>query len=130
MKRCLFFFALLMALASTAFAFGFGDVKSWVMGNIMGTIATAGCAALTYALKSVWQKNTARFNLVSKTLIEAGQFFEALGEMIKDPTITKDELSAVVKEGKDVIDLYRKTPDAYVAAFPVDPGVPMVPNAH
>ncbi len=130
MKRFLLFFALFMALASTAFAFGFGDVKSWVMGNFMGTIATAGCAALSFALKIIWQKNTARYNLVAKTLIEAGQFFEALGNMIQDPAITKDEIAKTIKEGKDVIDLYKKTPDAYVAAFPADPSAPVAPAAN
>lgn len=118
MKRFIILFVMLMAFASTAFAFGLKDVGNWIAGNVMGTIATAGCAGLGWALKLVWNKNTARYNLVAKTLVEAGQFFEALGKMIGDQNVTRDELAAVIKEGKEVIDLYKKTPDAYVAAFP------------
>lgn len=53
------------------------------------------------------------YKRVTTTLIEAGEFLTVLGNALADNKITREELKDIIKEGREVFNPWRKTPDAY-----------------
>jgi hypothetical protein len=91
------------------------------MGVIMGGVALG----LNGLLGWLHNKNAARFNMVTKTMAETGEFLTTLGTAIQDAKVTREELGATLKEGADVVNVFRPTPAKYVTS----PGDPEMPRA-
>jgi hypothetical protein len=84
----------------------FGTIKEWAGGGIFVIVLSAVLAILAAVAKT-------KFDKVTKTLQEAGEFLAVLGVAIEDKKLTRDELAAIVKQGKDVLDPWRTTPDQF-----------------
>jgi len=98
--------AALMAFGGIAFAGPFGAIKNWMASEAFAWAISAVILTLSLVAGVAFQR-------VSKTLIEAGEFMTALGSALADSRISKDELTAIIKEAKDVFGLWRKTPEKY-----------------
>jgi len=97
---------LLLAMSSVAHAGIFGTVKGWIASEVFALALTVIVLGLSTAFGVMFGK-------VSKTLTEAGEFMTVLGTALADSRLSKDELKSIVKEGKDVFSLWRKTPVKY-----------------
>jgi Mg2+/Co2+ transporter CorB len=47
------------------------------------------------------------FTRVSRTLKEAGDFLTVLGNALEDKRITREELAGIVKEGRDIFEVWK-----------------------
>jgi len=110
MKRILVLLGILaglMLISTGAFAFGFGDIKSWVSWQGVAYM-------LTFILGLGAIGGTILFTRIVQTLREAGEFMAYLADALNDKKLSSDELKKIVKEGRDVFDVWKKTPDKYV----------------
>lgn len=53
------------------------------------------------------------FVRVTATFKEAGEFLTVLGTALSDQKLDKTELNQIISEGKDVLNIWKKTPDKY-----------------
>jgi len=74
--------------------------KAWFSGEVLALIASAILALIGGATGLVFRK-------IARTFREAGEFIATLGEAIEDSRLTREELTAVIKEGKDVFGVWR-----------------------
>jgi|1_EtaG_2_1085319.scaffolds.fasta_scaffold35473_2 hypothetical protein len=81
-------------------------VTSFFAGQIFPYILSAVLMIVTGIFGSMFGK-------VNKTIKEAGEFMTALGYALEDKKLTKSELRTILKEGKDVFNIWTKTPDKY-----------------
>ena len=77
-----------------------GKVKMWLTGEVIALIASTVLVLVGGALGLVFRK-------IARTFKEAGEFLSTLGEAIEDHRITRDELACIVKEGRDVFNVWR-----------------------
>ena len=102
--RTLFVFLLvfvLMILVSTqAFAGVFDTVKGWVTGEVLGYVSAAVLVIIAGAIGVLYTK-------ITRTFKEAGEFLATLGTALEDKRLTREELGAIVKEGKDIFAVWR-----------------------
>jgi len=118
-------FILMLLAAAPAFAFGWGDVTGFFGDQILGAVAMIVATVSTFYLKKLHNLNANGVKKVSDTLVQGGQFMEAVGAAIADPVITNEEVGKIVKEGKDVFDVYKPTPAKYS-----HPNIPEAPEKH
>lgn len=86
--------------AATAHAGVWDTVHGWLTGE---TLALALTAALT-VLGGLF--GTA-FGRVRRTFTELGEFLTSLGEAVQDNRITRDELAAIIREGRDIVNIWK-----------------------
>jgi hypothetical protein len=126
LKRALPLLALLIITTVTvAHAGVLGDIWNGVKDQAMGVIMGGVALGLNGLLGWLHNKNAARFNMVTKTMAETGEFLTTLGTAIQDAKVTREELGATLKEGADVVNVFRPTPAKYVTS----PGDPEMPRA-
>jgi len=98
----------LWALAGTAYAGVMEKVGGWITGEVLALVLSALAAILAGVLGVLYKK-------ITVTLIEAGEFMTVLGTSLQDGKLSKEEIAAILKEGRDVFNLWRKTPARYRA---------------
>ena len=96
----------LMLIAAPVQAGLFGSIKGWITSEVLAYAATAVIIILSGVFGVM-------FNRVSTTFKEAGEFLTVLGLALADSKISKEELAQIMKEGKDVFNLWAKTPVRY-----------------
>ncbi|MCE5248977.1 hypothetical protein LLG96_02025 [bacterium] len=92
----------LLLLLSTGMAYAgvMGRISGWMTGEAvmlaLSTVLTiaAGLLGLT-------------FRRISRTLREAGEFLASLGTAIEDKRLTREELASILKEGREVFEVWR-----------------------
>ena len=85
---------------SVCYAGTLNNIKAWFSGEVVSMIVS--CVAVI--LGSVFGM---MFVKVAKTFKETGDFLAALGNALEDKKITREELAAIVKEGKEVYHIWR-----------------------
>lgn len=93
-------FALIPTVAQAGIGDWINSAKSWMSGELLALLATAGVALLA-SVAGV------QFAKVQKTFAEFGEFMTTLSNALDDRKITNDELRAIVKEGKDIFAVWR-----------------------
>jgi len=90
-----------------------GLIKTFIFEKVFSLIGLAGGAAGigTFILGKSIKDN----RKIKTGLQETGEFFNALGSAMEDGKLSMKEVGAIMKEGKDVIDLFCKTPRKYKA---------------
>ena len=53
------------------------------------------------------------FSRIVATLQELGEFLTYLGNALADRKFDREELQKTLKEGRDVLDIWKPTPDKY-----------------
>jgi len=110
MKRTHIIFAttaiMLVSVAFPAYAGVWGSIRGWVSGQALAWIIT-GILAIGGIGASVM------FTKIVRTLKELGEFLTKFAEVLADKKTTREELSDLVKEGKDVLDVWKNTPEQY-----------------
>lgn len=53
------------------------------------------------------------YRRIVATLNETGQFLTVLGTALADNQVSKEEIQKILAEGKDVLDIWRTTPERY-----------------
>ena len=81
--------------AAPAYAGVFGSVKGWFTGEIAAIVISAVIAIIGGTAGILYGK-------IARTFREAGEFLATLGEALEDRRITRDELAAIIRSGKDV----------------------------
>ena len=101
-KLCVVFigFIVLMGIVGLAYAGPIDAVKSWGLGKIIALVLGIGI-------------NAALFVKIINTFKEAGEFFATLGKALEDKKLTSGEITRIMKEGKDVFNIWRQTPVKY-----------------
>lgn len=97
----------LVFAATTANAFGFGDIKSWVTWQ-------GAAYLLTFILGLGIISGGILFTRIVQTLKEAGEFMTYLADALNDKKLSADELKKIVADARDVFDIWKKTPDKYI----------------
>jgi divalent metal cation (Fe/Co/Zn/Cd) transporter len=112
MKRFIALFTLLLlAFAAPAFAAWWNPVD-WVKSALEGGGYTILAYALTAGLAFAIFGTVFAVKIV-KTLKEAGELLIALSEALSDRKVTPEEIKAIIADIRSVLDVWKKTPDAY-----------------
>lgn len=77
-----------------------GKVSSVLSGEVLALIASTVVALLSGAFGLVFVR-------VSRTFSEAGEFLTALGTALDDRRITREELAAIIREGREVFTVWK-----------------------
>ncbi len=101
-KLCVLMLLIVIMTAGVAHAGVMSGVKSWLVSNIISIVSAAGLTAMGGVLVKI-----------VKTLKEAGEFMVVLGKALEDKRLTSAEIGSIYKEGKDVLNVWRKTPEQY-----------------
>lgn len=126
LKRALPLMALLIiGTAAVAHAGVLGDVWNGIKDQAIGVIMGGVALGLNGLLGWLHNKNAAKFNLVTKTMSETGEFLQTLGNSVQDAKVTREEIAKTIKEGADVVNVFKPTPARYVTS----PGNPEMPRA-
>lgn len=99
---------LAMLFATPAYAGVFGKIGGWFSWEVAAIVLSAVVALIAGAA-------TVMFTKITRTLKEAGEFLVVFGNALEDKKTTPDELKAILKEGRDVLDIWKKTPERYQA---------------
>lgn len=86
--------------AGNAWAGVFDSVKSWITGETTALIVSAAATFIAGLSGALYQK-------VAKTMKEAGEFLNALGSALEDSRITREELAAIVSEGREIFAVWK-----------------------
>jgi len=86
--------------AQTVHAGVLGKVRSLVTGEVMAFFLT-GIVAIIGGLTGMM------FRKVTRTFKEVGEFLSVLGTALEDQRLTRDELAAIIKEGREVFCVWR-----------------------
>jgi len=104
MRRYAIVFGLTMLFtvffANTAFAGILGKARIWLTGEVTAIIFSAVIAILAGAFGLAFAK-------VSRTFKELGEFLITIAAAVEDKRITREELSNILSEGKDVLKVWR-----------------------
>lgn len=74
--------------------------RSWLTGEVLALVASTMLVLLGGGFGLVFRK-------ISRTFREAGEFLTTLGMAIEDCRITREELSSIIKEGRDIFKVWR-----------------------
>jgi hypothetical protein len=85
-----------MLFATPCLAFGFGDIKGWITGEVLAGIVTLILSIVLGKIGWAQQK-------MKRTLKELGEFFDTLSKALEDDKIDRHELANIIKEGKDIL---------------------------
>lgn len=92
-----------LGMAGVAHAGVLGTVKTWLTGEAAALVASAA-AALIAGLSGVM------YSRVTRTFREAGEFLAAVGTALEDHRVTREELAAIVREGRDIFAVWQAEP--------------------
>ncbi len=96
----------IVLISGSAYALSLGSIKDWLSGNVIAYILT-GILAIGAIGGSLM------FSRIVTTLQELGEFLTALGLALSDRKITKEELTTLLAQGKEVANIWRKTPGEF-----------------
>ena len=82
-------------LAETVHAGVFGRMRSFVTGEVSALFLSGVVVLLGGVFGTMFRKITLTFR-------EAGEFLTVLGDALEDQRLTRDELTAIVRHGRDV----------------------------
>lgn len=100
----LFMVVLLMIMATTLVFAGIIDtVKSHITGEVLAFIVSAVLAILAGFTGILYSK-------ITKVATELGEFLQTLGAALDDKKITREELSDIVKKGRDLFTALGRKP--------------------
>ena len=91
--------AALVCLAAPAYAGVFSSVKSWLTTEVGAMIASSAAALISGTLGVLYVK-------IIRTFRETGEFLATLGMALDDNSITSDELSDIIKEGREIFSVW------------------------
>lgn len=77
-----------------------GKVSAVLSGEVVALIVSAVVALLAGMLGIIFVR-------VSRTFREAGEFLTTLGSALEDRCITREELAAIIREGRDVFAVWK-----------------------
>jgi len=77
-----------------------GGVRGWLTGEVAALLVSALVAVVGGVTGLVFVR-------VSRTFKEAGEFMTALGEALEDRRITREELARMIKEGREIFEVWR-----------------------
>jgi len=100
MKRWEWTLLFCLLFSTVAEASVFSKIKGFLTWELISYIATA-VLALVAGGGIIYTK-------AAKTIEEVGEFLDTLGAAVEDKKITKDELVAIIKEGKEVLSIWKK----------------------
>ena len=96
MKRAMIILAILMVLfADAAYAGILGKARTWLTGEVVALALSVVLTILGGALGLAFRR-------ISRTFKEAGEFMTTLGIALEDKRLTREELTGIIKEGKDI----------------------------
>ncbi len=75
-------------------------VKGWLTGEVAALVVSAVLVILGGAMGLLFAKVTATFR-------EAGEFLVQLGNSVEDRRLTREELAALLREGRDVLRVWK-----------------------
>ncbi len=105
---------LMVLFALPAVAFSWGDVNpiNWLKSGL----TAGGWTVLAYILTAVLALavfGTVVAVRIIQTLKETGELLIALSDALSDRKVTPDEIKAIIADIRAVMDVWKKTPDAY-----------------
>jgi len=94
--------SILVVLLFTQAAHGgaFNRVKSWMTLEVAALVLSAVLTVVGGALGVLFRR-------ISRTFKEAGEFMTELGNALEDHRLTREELSGIIKEGRDIFAVWR-----------------------
>ncbi len=93
---CILFAAV---LSGSAHAGLLGKARSWITGEVMAFFLSGIIAVLGGMFGMMFRK-------VTRTFKEVGEFMAAVGNALEDQKLTREELTAIIKEGKDIFEVW------------------------
>ena len=78
----------------------FGKLADVVSGEVVALIISAAVALFAGVFGIIFVR-------VARTFREAGEFLTTLGSALEDRRITREELAAIIREGKDIFDVWK-----------------------
>lgn len=78
----------------------FGNVKSWLTGEVLALFASGILALLCGAFGIMFKK-------IMRTFKETGEFLTTLGTALDDQRLSREELVCIIKEGKDIFAVWK-----------------------
>lgn len=111
-----FVICLLIILLTPVIALAEEGGLGTLLGNIIidNILPLAGLGGGAAGIGALILRKLLKDNRKVKTgMQETGEFFKALGSAMEDGKLSMKEVGTIVKEGKDVINLFRKTPNKY-----------------
>jgi len=92
--------ALVALTAFSAHAGIVGNAGKWLTGEVGAYILSAVIALIGAGFGTMFVRMT-------RTFKETGEFLAALGEALEDRRITREELAAIIREGRDIFRVWR-----------------------
>lgn len=94
--------SVLFAIILTGAAYGgvLATAKSWLTGEVIALFASGILAVLAGVFGLMFKK-------ITRILKEAGEFMTTLGTAIEDNRVTREELAGIVKEGRDIFEVWK-----------------------
>jgi len=89
-----------LLFAQAAHAGGFDKVKGWMTLEVAALALSAVLTVMGGALGIVFRR-------ISLTFKEAGEFMTELGTALEDSRLTREELSAIIREGRDIFAVWK-----------------------
>lgn len=90
--------AILYSLPANAGIAGSGG--KWLSGEILSIVLSAALAIAGGAFGLLFSK-------VTRTFREAGEFLTVLGTALDDRRLTREELAAIIREGREIFTVWR-----------------------
>lgn len=113
MKRFLIFFSLMMVcFATAAMAFSWNPVN-WVKSGLEAGGWTV-VAYLVTAFLALAVFGTVVAVRIIQTMKEAGELLIALSDALADRKVTPDEIKLIIADVRDVFNVWKATPPAYI----------------
>jgi hypothetical protein len=98
----------MIGAATGCILFAVSNAEAGVIGKLAGAVSgevvafvVSAAAALAAGMLGV------AFMRVARTFREAGEFLTTLGNALEDRRITREELAAIIHEGKDVFTVWK-----------------------
>jgi hypothetical protein len=104
--KIMLFTAILMGIMAVIV---FAGPVDWIKGAAGKIGLELGAGAITVLIGFLTAGTGAGyvFMRIMKTMIEAGEFFAAIGEAMQDKKISPEEISEIYGRGKDVFNVWR-----------------------
>ncbi len=96
----------LVFVATSAYAFGFSDIKSWVTWQ-------GAAYLLTFILGLGIIGGSLMFVRILQTIKEAGEFMVYLADALNDKKLTPEEMKKIMADARDVFSIWKATPEQY-----------------
>jgi len=91
---------ILLLFSGIAYAGVTDTVRSWMTGEVIA-LALSTVLAIAGGIMGL------TFRRISRTFKEVGEFMAALGAAVEDKRLTREELALILKEGRDIFEVWR-----------------------